>query len=112
VRRISFSYTRHAFLAGLKDVTRRKGWLDLKPGDRLLAVSKCMGLRHGEYAEVYGVIEVVSVRRERLDAIDADDVVREGFPGMTPGWFVGMFCGSFGASPNDVVTRIEFRRLP
>jgi len=111
MRRISFAKTREQFLDGSKDVTRRKGWLFLKPGDRLLAVSKCMGLKAGEKPEIYGPIEVVSVRRERLIKIDADDVRREGFHGKSPGWFVAMFCRSFGMGPHDEITRIEFRKI-
>lgn len=111
MRRISFAKTRERFLDGSKNVTRRNGWLNLKPGDRLLAVSKCMGFRRGERPEIYGPIEVVDVRRERLDMIDDDDVRREGFPGMTPAWFVDMFCRSFGVGPDAEVTRIEFKRI-
>ena len=33
MRNISFSLTEEQFLNGSKDVTRRLGWLFLKPGD-------------------------------------------------------------------------------
>lgn len=66
MRRMSFALTRTQLLDGSKDVTRRLGWANLKPGQRLLAVSKCMGLKPGEKADIYGEIEVVSVEREHL----------------------------------------------
>lgn len=112
MRRASFALTKCQFLADLKDITRGLGWLHLKAGDRLLAVSKGMGLKAGEKADIYGPIEVVSVRRERLDAIDAEDCRREGFPEMTPAEFVEFFCkANRGTKPETVVTRIEFKRL-
>lgn len=111
MRRISFALTQPQFLDGTKDVTRRMGWLFLKPGDRLRAVDKVMGFRKGERATVLGVIEVISVRREPLEFITADDVRREGFPGRGRGWFVEMFCEAMRCDPSAEVTRIEFRRV-
>ena len=111
MRRISFSLTKRQLLDGSKDVTRRLGWANLKPGTQLLAVSKGMGLKPGEKAEIYGVIEVVGVRRERLDAIDEDDCRREGFPDHSPSEFVAMFCAHMKCGPETIVTRIEFRRV-
>ena len=56
------------------------------------------------------VVEVTSVRRERLDAITAGDVAAEGFPEMTPAEFVSFFCRSHrGCDPGTEVTRIEWR---
>lgn len=111
MKRISFGMTIDQFNDGTKDVTRRMGWLSLAPGDRLRAVNKVMGFKKGERATILGEIEVVSVRRERLDTITADDVRREGFPDMTPDQFVAMFRKAMGCKPSDPVTRIEFRKL-
>lgn len=121
---ISFSLTthqvRHGFETGeiLKDVTRRLGWLKLKAGDRLQACEKCMGLKKGEPLVVLGTIEVVSVRRERLDAITDDDVVREGFFAQDAAWFIAFFCRTHkdpltkkAATGATLVTRIEFRYM-
>ena len=108
MRRMSFALTKAQLLDSSKTVTRRFGWKALRPGDELLAVSKCMGFRKGEKPDVYGVVRVVSVRRERLDAITPDDVKREGFPQMTPAEFVAMFCRHMGCEPDAEVTRIEF----
>jgi hypothetical protein len=111
-RNISFALTEPQFLDGTKDVTRRLGWLKLKPGDRLRAVRKAMGLKKGEKAHVLGEIEVVSVRREALSWITGEDVVREGFPDMTPIEFVAFFCASHrGCTPATIITRIEFRKV-
>ena len=93
-----------------KDVTRRCGWLNLKAGTRLQGVVKGMGLKKGEHPEALGIIEVVSVGREQLNAITQQEVVREGFPNMTPAEFVAMFCnGHRGCTPETIVTRIEYR---
>lgn len=111
MRRISFAKTKRQFKDRSKDVTRRIGWLFAKPGMRLLGVSKVMGFKPGEVAEEFGVIEVVSVRREPLNAITKEDVAREGFPGKSPEWFVDMFMREIknAKMPHMTVTRIEFR---
>jgi len=112
MRHISFSMTKPQFLDGTKTVTRRMGWTELCPGDYLTAVEKCMGLKKGQHQIALGDIEVISVRRERLDIIDAKDCAREGFPEMAPGEFVAMFCKASRCKPDSPVTRIEFRRMP
>jgi len=48
MRNMSFMLTTGALLEGRKMVTRRLGWWFLKPGDRLCAVERCMGLKAGE----------------------------------------------------------------
>lgn len=111
-RLISFSMTEPQFIDGSKDVTRRMGWLPLRAGDRLIAVRKAMGLRPGEKVHRLGLIEVVSVRRERLDIITVDECRREGFPHMSPKEFMSFFCkGHHGCRPDSEVTRIEFKRI-
>lgn len=111
MRNISFALTTEQFLDGSKDVTRRLGWTFLKPGDRLMACRKCQGLKPGEKIERLGEIEVVSVGREELHLVTQAEAIREGFPGMTPVQFVGMFCKHMQTHPSVLVTRIEFRRL-
>lgn len=112
MRSISFALTTRQFLDGSKTVTRRLGWDLLKPGDRLRAVEKAMGLRKGEHPVVLGEIEIVSVRREPLRAISIDDCAREGFPDLNPYTFVGMFCEHMGCPADTFVNRIEFRHVP
>jgi hypothetical protein len=111
MRNISFALTTRQFLDGTKDVTRRLGWASLKPGDTLAACEKCMGLKKGERPVKLGIVRVVAVRRERLDAIDQPDVIREGFPEMSPAEFVAMFTSHMRCEPSIEVTRIEFQRI-
>ncbi len=112
MRRMSFALTRSQLLDGTKTVTRRLGWATLKPGTRLRAVRKAMGLKKGESPVALGVIEVVKVNRERLDHIWTHEVEREGFPGMEPDEFVRRyFTEAQGMGEHDTVTRIEWRYL-
>lgn len=108
-RLMSFAMTTQQLVDGTKTVTRRHGWKNLKVGARLRAVHKAMGLRRGESPHVLAVIEVVSVRREPLNAITDDDVAREGFPAMNAADFVAMFLGKVGGVEHAEVTVIEFR---
>ena len=111
-RLMSVSLTEAQVRARTKTVTRRVGWLMLKPGDRLTLCRKVMGRKPGEPLERITDIEVTSVRRERLDAISIADVLLEGFPGMTRTEFVNFFCHSHkGCTPETEVTRIEWRYL-
>jgi len=125
MRNISFSLTEEQFVDGSKDVTRRRGWAFLKPGDRLMACRKCMGLKRGEKIVHLGEIEVVSVRREKLYEMarigeisskrigyGKTEAIREGFPHLSGDQFVTMFCNHMGGRPDQIITRIEFRRIP
>ena len=114
---MSFALTTAQVLDQSKDVTRRMGWLKLKPGDMIQPVKKCMGLKPGEKIEKLGPpVRVVSVRREPLRAITDDakkygrhECVREGFGHLSPCQFVNMFCDTHkGCTPDTVITRIEF----
>lgn len=111
MRSMSFMLTEQAIRDRTKTVTRRLGWASLKPGDRVRAVRKAMGLRKGEKQERLGVLEVVSNSREELSSITEDDVIREGFPGMTPDEFVSMFCRSMNCIRRREVNRIEFKYI-
>lgn len=111
-RLMSVSLTEPQVRARAKTVTRRVGWLMLQPGDRLTLCRKVMGRRPGESLDRITDVEVISVRRERLDAITAADVAAEGFPGWTPAEFVSFFCGSHkGCTPDSDITRIEWRYI-
>ncbi len=109
-RNMSFFLTQQQLADRTKDVTRRRGtyWTSLAPGDLLYAVEKTQGLAKGEQLKRLALIRVVSTRAEPLDAIDAADVAREGFPELTPAQFVAMFCRNMHTEPGDEVTRIEF----
>ncbi len=112
MRNISFALTTEQFLDGSKTVTRRIGWTFLKVGDLLCAVRKCQGLKAGDKLDRLGVIRVTGVRRERLSAITAADVAKEGFFGKSPTWFAEFFCGTHvNCDWNSTVTRIAFERV-
>lgn len=121
MRNISFALTtsqvRRTFQTGVieKDVTRRLGWADAKPGEQLWACEKCQGLGKGGKIVHLGIVEIVSVRREPLNRMLTDpgyglsEVRREGFPDWLPDQFVGFFCEHNGILPTEEVTRLEFR---
>lgn len=111
MRNMSFSLTTPQFLDGSKSVTRRLGWLLLRPGDRVMGVKKAMGLKPGEKIERLGEIEIVSVRMESLALITKSECVSEGFPDMSPAEFIEMFCLHMGCASNQIVHRIEFKRV-
>jgi hypothetical protein len=66
---MSFALTTQQVREQTKDVTRRFGWWFLKPGDKVWAVEKAMGLKAGEKIKRIALIEIVSVRAEPLNAI-------------------------------------------
>lgn len=115
MRRMSFALTQQQVLDQTKTVTRRMGWTNLKPGDHIQPVVKCMGLKKGEKQQLLGgPIEVVSVKVEPLSSIAKyeDDVVKEGFPEMGVFEFIEFFCKANNcATIHDTITRIEFKYL-
>jgi hypothetical protein len=107
---MSVAFTEDAVRNRTKTVTRRKGWKFLTPGSRLTLCRKVMGRKPGEPLVRIVDVDIVDVRRERLDQITAADVAREGFPGMSPEEFIGrFFVDAQGIQPGDEVTRIEWR---
>lgn len=119
MRNISFMLTTQQVRDRTKTVTRRLGWLTLRPGDRLRGVEKAMGLKKGEKVKPLATIRVVNVRTEPLSAMISDtdyglaECEREGFgdhPSLRwPGEFVTFFCASHrGCTPDTLITRIEF----
>lgn len=115
MRNASFIHTQQQVLDELKDVTRRLNWHWAKPGMQLQAVRKCRGRKAGEPMEKLKVVEIVSVRREKLSAMLDDPVYgqeecrREGFPDYTPEQFVKMFCENMNCTPDREVARVEFK---
>lgn len=111
-RLMSVALTEDGVRARTKTVTRRLGWTFLQPGDQLQLCRKVMGRRKGEPLVRLALVEVTSVRRERLDSIDLVDVTREQLPGAsTPSDFVRLFTEAMRCEPHAVVTRIEWRYL-
>jgi len=116
-RLMSVSLTEDAVRSRRKTVTRRLGWRMLKPGDHLQLCRKVMGRKPGEPLERIAMVEVVSARQERLDAVTPEDVRREGFDLRTDPhpadaqWFVDFFTAHMKCRPDTLVTRIEWRYL-
>ncbi len=119
MRNMSFALTTKQVRAQTKTVTRRRGWATLKPGTLIQPVVKGMGLKKGETVKkIGGPIRVVSVRREALKRLTAEEpygskeVEREGFAGeMTPRMFVEFFGKTHGCTSGTWITRIEFEYL-
>jgi hypothetical protein len=107
---MSFMLTTRQISRRQKTVTRRDAgtWKSLKKGDQIRACAKCQGLRPGEQISQLAVIRIVDVRVERLDQITDEDVLREGFPGMTSEEFMRMYCHAMSCQPTHLVRRIEF----
>lgn len=108
MRNMSFSKTTQEIRTFKKDVTRRLGWANLRPGELFAAIVKGQGLKKGEHVERLAVLRCVSNSAERLDAIQKADCRREGFPHLSPGEFVRMFCRLNKCRPEQIVNRIEF----
>lgn len=107
--------TKEQYRARTKTVTRRIGWSNVKPGEVLNGCEKCQGLRKGERIIVMGQHCVISSQWESLRRLidepeyGQEEVVKEGFPEMTPVEFVAFFCGSHkDCTPETLVNRIEF----
>ncbi len=112
MRNMSFSLTEPQLISGQKTVTRRLGWKFLKVGDVVMACRKCMGLKKGEKIHRLGPIRIVSVRREPLFHMLDSDCALEGFPEMSPIDFIEMAGRELHVSKYQMLTRIEFERLP
>lgn len=110
-RNMSFSMTVSQFRNRTKTVTRRLGWKWLQVGDVVWGCEKCMGLKKGEKVIKIGLIKICNIRRERLDLISKEDVIKEGFSNMTPEEFISMFCKVYNCKVGTLVTRIEFEYL-
>lgn len=108
-RLMSVALTTDAVRRRQKTVTRRVGWQMLRPGDQLTLCPKVRGRRRGEPLDRIVTVDVVSVRREPLNAISRADVTAEGFPGMTTAGFVDFFCSTHrGVAASAEITRIEW----
>ena len=115
---MSVAFTEQAVVERRKTVTRRAGWWRdtrgkrlVRPGDTLELCRKVMGRKEGEPLVRLCEVEVISVTRERLDAITQREVELEGFPDMTPAEFIERFFTPQRILPRDLVTRIEWRYL-
>lgn len=112
---MSVALTELAVWSRTKTVTRRAGWWTdrngrrlLLPGQKLTLCRKVMGRKPDEPLVRIVEVDVVDVRREPLDSIDAEDVAREGFAHLTPAQFVAFYIDHMGGKANQEITRIEW----
>ena len=127
---ISFSATKEQFRLRKKHVTRRLGWLNLRPGKVIKGCEKCQGLKRGERVIEMGTIRVLAVNREPVfdivtrpvrpdiphnilqnySSVPVQEVELEGFPEYVNDGhkFVDMFCEMNNCDKNTVITRILF----
>lgn len=114
-RLMSVALTEEAVRERRKLVTRRLGWVFLKPGDRLTLARKVMGRkrRDGTVEPLVRIaeVEVVDARREPLSSIGPGETALEGFPDMTGGAFVKFFCEHMKCTPDTLVTRICWKYI-
>lgn len=109
---MSVSFTEQAVLDRIKRVTRRKGWLFAKAGDRYTLCRKVMGRKPGEPLVRICDVEVMSVRREPLRLVgEPEELALEGFPDLTVTQFVGRYFHPQKVYLDDLVTRIEWRYM-
>lgn len=118
MKNISFALTTLQVYAQCKTVTRRFGWWNLKPETYLQGVVKGMGLRKGEKVQKIHVIYPTAVAPESLrkivdfPAYGEAEMIKEGFPNMTPAQFVEMICDTHkGKTPDSIINRIAFEYL-
>jgi hypothetical protein len=93
---MSVAFTEQAVVERRKTVTRRKGWLFLKPGDTLTLCRKVMGRKKGEPLVRLAEVQVVRVDRGPLcgvagpytrnedGSVTYPEMALEGFPDMSP----------------------------
>lgn len=116
-RNQSFAMTKDPYRNRTKTVTRRLGWKFAKVGDVTNGCEKCQGLKKGQKVVVMGQHRFTDLWWERLDRMideseyGAAEVIKEGFPEMSPGQFVEMFCKANKCEPDILVHRMEFEYL-
>ena len=111
-RNISFFLTTPQVRAKTKTVTRRIGWLHAKVGETLNACVKCQGLKKGQKVERICQIRIITMSRTPLFTISQEEVIREGFPEMSPKEFILMFMKANKLRNSELfVTRIEFEYI-
>src|SRR5438105_2317872 len=106
---MSFAMTTAAVRERRKFITRRQGWDNLKPGERITGVEKAQGLKKGEKQIVIATLECVANDPQRIGDMTDAECPLEGFLEMTALEFVTMYCRANGVTPDDTCQRIVFR---
>jgi len=111
---MSFFHTTQQCFNYQKTVTRRDGWMKLKPTAIVQQIVKGQGLKKGEHPEKIHRIQIMDNRIETLDTLlilpeyGHHEMVREGFPGRDPKDFVTWYCKESKKKPGDMISRIRF----
>lgn len=108
---MSFAMTTRQFKNRTKTVTRRFGWWNLQVGEIVMGVEKCMGFKKGEKIKRLGPIQIMSTKKEPLNAITQEDVIMEGFPDWTPEQFINMLVKHYSIKADEPVNRIEYKYI-
>ena len=91
---MSYALTTQQIMDEDKEVTRRLGWWNSKPGEIVNACKKCMGLKKGEKVRRLKLIEFTNIRMDPLNDITDEDLIKEGFPDWTRCQFMRFFLES------------------
>ena len=108
MKNMSFSMTTKQVKEERKTQTRRTGWKDLKPGEKVCAIEKGQGLKKGEKIKRLKILSIKKVEFEPLNNITEEDVIEEGFPEMKRSEFIEMFCKANKCHPSTEITKITF----
>lgn len=112
MRRMSFAATVSQMYAQTKTVTRRAAdtWVDLEPGDVVMAIEKGMGLPKGERQKCIHPIEIAAVSVVPLLPLTPAEITAEGFPGKPEAEFLADVWEPLHGPVNgsETVRRIEF----
>ena len=85
-------------------------WDTAEIGDILTAVVNRRAQK--DDMQILGNIRLTNVRREQLDSITQEDVVKEGYLYLTPSQFIEAFMDHHRCGPAQMITRLEFEHLP
>jgi hypothetical protein len=110
MRNLSCALTKKAVRLRIKTVSRRLGysWMNLKIGDLVRIVDRCMGFKKGEHPKKLAIVRIVErPRLVKLDRITQADVYREGFSFHRLN-FIQFFCEHMHCPRNKMVVRIEW----
>lgn len=117
MKRMSFALTTFQLMHEIKIVTRRKGWSNLKPGEMVMGVKKCMGLKKGEKQQILRPLVCVSNQPEQVEDVFVNPVrdprgteaELEGFHHWSCHRFYKHLLKKAKVKPGETINRIEFQ---
>ena len=109
MRNKSFFLTQEQYRNRTKTVTRRQCKRTPQVGEQFMGIVKGQGIKKGEKVEKMHSSTITHVWWEMINTISPQEVVKEGFPGKHPFWFIAMYCKANNCKPTDLCCRIEFK---